>query len=312
MADSTTATLNYQLTNYAQGFWNDLKDVVSLAERLAPTTPVPGASGQFKKFSDKNSFLPYDTARAMGGDPNVMKVIATDDTYSCKPQALETRVDKTQTQQAGDAAIGIFDPDEAAVRTLLNGAALSHVKQVCDYVLANTTAVADRGNWSNVDIDPIDQLNEQLLALAKTVGSTQNMKLTLDLGAMNSLYSHPKVKARANGVQLPSVTAAQLSSLLIVPVDVFVGNVVYDTTGIGVTASKSRLLSSVALLHYSMPNASVYDPSPFKTFTVGAAGPVAGVRSYQAPNGLWTGHIIDWSRDIKQTSTASMIRLNIA
>ena len=30
-----SATLNYQLTSYAQGLWNDLKDVTSLAERLA-------------------------------------------------------------------------------------------------------------------------------------------------------------------------------------------------------------------------------------------------------------------------------------
>ena len=53
-----SATLNYQLTAYAQGLWNDLADVVKLAERLAPTTPVPGAAGQFKKFDDKNSFMP--------------------------------------------------------------------------------------------------------------------------------------------------------------------------------------------------------------------------------------------------------------
>ena len=38
-----SATLNYQLTNYAQGLFNDIGDVMKLAERLAPTTPVPGA-----------------------------------------------------------------------------------------------------------------------------------------------------------------------------------------------------------------------------------------------------------------------------
>ena len=59
-----SATLNYQLTAYAQGLWNDLVDVTKLAERLAPTTPVPGAAGQFKKFDDKNSFMPEATARA--------------------------------------------------------------------------------------------------------------------------------------------------------------------------------------------------------------------------------------------------------
>ena len=53
------ATLNYQLTAYAQGLWNDISDVIKLAERLAPTTPVPGAAGQFKKFED----IPEDDYR---------------------------------------------------------------------------------------------------------------------------------------------------------------------------------------------------------------------------------------------------------
>jgi hypothetical protein len=95
-----SATLNYQLTAYAQGLWNDLADVVKLAERLSPTTPVPGASGQFKKFDDKNSFMPEKTARALGGDPTVIAFSATDDTYSCKPQALEVRVDKIEARCA--------------------------------------------------------------------------------------------------------------------------------------------------------------------------------------------------------------------
>src|SRR5690242_2367079 len=93
-----SATLNYQLTAYAQGLMNDLADVIEVAERLAPTTPVPGAAGQFKKFDDKNSFMPEKTARALGGDPTLINFNATDDSYSCKPQALEVRVDKKEDQ----------------------------------------------------------------------------------------------------------------------------------------------------------------------------------------------------------------------
>src|ERR1700722_20141665 len=92
----SSATLNYQLTAYAQGLWNDIGDVIKLAERLAPTTPVPGASGQFKKFDDKNSFMGEKTARALGGDPVLIAFNATDDHYNAKPQALEVRVDKAE------------------------------------------------------------------------------------------------------------------------------------------------------------------------------------------------------------------------
>ncbi len=97
-----SATLNYQLTAYAQGLWNDISEVIKLAERLAPTTPVPGAAGQFKKFDDKNSFMPEKTARALGGDPVLIAFNATDDSYSCRPQALEVRVDKEEDQAAGN------------------------------------------------------------------------------------------------------------------------------------------------------------------------------------------------------------------
>lgn len=309
-----SATLNYQLTSYAQGLWNDLSDVVKLAERLAPTTPVPGASGQFKKFDDKNSFMPEKTARALGGDPTLIGFSASDDTYSCKPQALEVRVDKIEDQQAGAEG----DPlaaqllDEGKIRALLNKTALSHVLDVCGYVLANTSPVSGLGNWSNPDIDPIDQLDQALLSLSQNCGSTANIKITMDVGAWNTLRNHPLVKKRTQFTQIPNISLAQLNDALVFPVDLMAANVVYDQTRLGQAASKTRALSSVVLVHYSVPGATLYDPSAFKSFTVGGGSPVGNVMTYVAPNQLWRGHLVDWSRDIKQTSTLSMQRLNIS
>lgn len=314
MGDISSAVLNQQLTNYAQGHMNDLADVRALAERFAPSSPVPGASGQFKKFNDKNSFLPEDTARAVGGDPKIIAFAASDDTYACKPQALEVRVDKAEIDAAGNnsGAVGQQLLREGKIAAMLNKASLSHTVQVITAVLAAVSAQADVGVWSNADIDPIDQLDAQLDALTLDVGSSANIKLTLDVTAWRLLRSHPKVKARCNGVQVGGITREQLAGLLMLPVDVMVAAIVKDTTGVGVASSKARALSSTALLHYSVPNATIYDPSPFKTFTVGNGSPFGGVRSYEAPNGLWEGHIIDWSRDIKQTSTLAMRRLNIS
>ena len=314
MGDLSSATLNYQLTNYAQGHMNDLADSRALAERLAPSTPVPGASGQFKKFNDKNSFLPEDTARATGGDPKIIAFIASDDTYYCKPQALEVRVDKSELDAAGSnqGSLGQQLLREGKVGAMLNKASLSHTIQVINAVLNAVPAQPDRGVWSNPDIDPIDQLDEQLDLLTLDCGSSSNIKLTLDVGAWRALRNHPKVKARCTGVQVGGITRDQLQGLLMLPVDVMIAGIVKDTTGLGVTSSKVRALASTALLHYSAPNATVYDPTPFKTFTVGMGSPFGGVRSYDALNGLWEGHVIDWSRDIKQTSTLAMRRLNIS
>jgi hypothetical protein len=314
MGVESTATLNYPLTTYAQGHMNDLADLRALAERLAPSTPVPGSAGTFKKFNDKNSFLPEDTGRAMGGDPNVIGINATDDTYACKPQALEVRVDQAEIDAAGTGAgaLGQQLLREGKIAALLNKAALSHGVQVVTAVLAAVTAQAGYGNWSNPDIDPIDQLDEQLEQLSKDCGATSNIKMSIDVSAWKVLRRHPKIKTRTQFTQVGGITKQQLADILLFPVDVFVSNIAKDTTGLGVTSSKSRVLGSECLLHYSVPNATLYDPSPFKSFTVGMGSPFAGVRSYQAPNSLWEGHLIDWSRDIKQTSTLAMRRLTVS
>jgi hypothetical protein len=312
-----SATLNYQLTAYAQGLWNDLKDVVSLAERLAPTTPVPGAQGQFKKFDDKNSFMPENTKRALGGDPTLIKFSATDGFYNCTPNALEVRVDKVEDQQAGSEGDPVAAQllDQGKIAALMNKVALSHVKDVSDFVLANTSPVAGQGQFSSPDIDPIDQINALLLALSQDVGSTQNVKITMDLGVWAKLRANAKVKSRAvfgAADALQSISLAQLNAALLFPCDIMAANVVYDTTKLGVAPSKARIFDGVLLIHYSVPNATIYDPSAFKAFTVGPRAFTAGVRSYQAPNQLWRGHLLDWSRDLQATSALSVRRLNIS
>ena len=311
------ATLNYQLTAYAQGLWNDLADTMKLAERLAPTTPVPGAAGQFKKFDDKNSFLPQKTTRAIGSDPLVLKFNATDDYYSCQPQALEVRVDKEEEQASGTEGAELASEliDQGKIKALINQKALSHVKDVCDYVIANTTAIGGRGQFSNPDVNPIDQINEQLLAIAQDCGSTQNVKITMDLGVWNTIRNNPKVKANAifgAAGTVANISLDMLNAALLFPCDIMAANVVYDTTALDQTSSKARLMSGVLLVHYSVPGATLYDPSAFKSFTVGQSGLISGVRTYVAPNQLWRGHIADWSRDIKKTSALSVRRLNVS
>jgi len=311
-----SATLNYQLTAYAQGLWNDISDVVKLAERLAPTTPVPGAAGQFKKFDDKNSFMPEKTARALGGDPVLIAFNASDDSYSCKPQALEVRVDKEEDQAAGadggDVQYNLLD--QGKVRALVNKVALSHVLDVTTMVLNNTTPQAGYGTWSDPGVDPIDQINAQLLGIAQDCGSVQNVQITMDLGVWNTLRTHEQVKKRAlfgAGKSVDTISIDQLNAALIFPCDIMPANVIYDTTRLNQTPSKARVLGGVCLIHYSVPNATIYDPSAFKSFTVGAAGFLGNVRTYVAPNQLWRGHLVDWSRDIKQTSTLSLRRINV-
>ena len=311
MSRSTSASLNYQLTAYAQGYMNDLGAALSLAERLAPTTPVPGTTGQYKIFNDKNSFQVYNTSRVLGGDPTRVEFSATDGTFNCKPQALEITIDQEERRQVGeDNSVGNQLLDQGKIKALINLAALSHSNKVVAAVLAGLTAVADRGNWSNPDVDPIDQLDEQLDILTKEVGSVQNLKLDMDVTAWRTLRNHPKVKARTSGVQVGGITREQLAGLLMLPVDFQVSSIVKNSAALGQPPSKARVLASEVILHYSVPSATQYDPSAFKTFTAGMSS-LTAVRSYMSTNGFYDGHIIDWSEDIVQTSATAARRISV-
>lgn len=311
MGRTTSAVQNYQLTAYAQGYMNDLAQTLTLAERLAPSTPVPGSTGQYKTFDDKNSFSVYNTSRTLGGDPKRIEFGATDATYSCAPQALEITIDKEERRQAGEGnALAQQLLDQGKIKALLNITALSHVDKVVTAVLAAVSAVSARGNWSNPDVDPIDQLDEQLSAIATVAGSTQNLKLDMDLGAWITLRNHPKVKARTSGVQVGGISQQQLNQLLAIPVDLMVSSIVKNTAALGQTVSKARVMASEVLIYYSLPNPTLYDPSAFKTFVAGLSS-LTAVRSYMAPNGFYDGHVVDWSEDVKQTSSAAIKRLTI-
>lgn len=311
MGRQTSAVQNYQLTAYAAGYMNDLAQTLTLAERLAPSTPVPGSVGQFKIFDDRNSFQVYNTTRVMGGDPVRVEFGASDGTYSCAPQALEITIDKEERRQAGEGnALAQQLLDQGKIKALLNLTALAHVNKTVTAVLDAVSAVSGRGNWSNPDVDPIDQLDEQLNAIATVVGSTQNLKLDMDLGAWITLRNHPKVKARTNGVQVGGISQQQLNQLLAIPVDFMVSSIVKNTAQLGQTVSKARVLASEVLIYYSLPNPTLYDPSAFKTFVAGLSS-LTSVRSYMAPNGFYDGHVVDWSEDIKQTSSAAIKRLTI-
>lgn len=313
MGRESSATLNYQLTNFAQGHMNDLAASMELAERLAPTVQVPGGAGQYKVFDDENSFAVYNTARALGGEANRIQFAATDAYYNTKPQALEVTVDQEERAKAGTAGGALAQQllDEGKIKALLNNVSLAHVNKVTTAVLAALTAVSDRGNWSNPDVDPIDQLDEQIDALSLLVGSTQFIKVTMSVGSWRTIRNHPKVKSRVNGTQATPLTRQQLVDSLVIPVDLGIYNIVKHTTALGQsTRTKARVLAGEVLLHYSVPSPTEYDPSAFKTFTMNRSM-VTSVRTYSAPSGRYDVHAVDWSEDIKQTSTVAALRLTI-
>jgi hypothetical protein len=311
MSRRTSATLNYQLTNFAQGHMNDVAATMELAERLSPTVVVPGGAGQYKQFNDLNSFQLYVTDRALGGGAKRIEFAATDAFYNTEPQALEVTVDQEEREKAGDDAFAQQVLDQGKIKALINGASLSHVKKVVDAVVAAVGAVAGRGNWSNPDVDPLEQLDEQIDELSKAVGQTGGIMVTMSVGAWRTLRNHPKVKARVNGAQATPLTRQQLVDSLVIPVNLGIYGISYNTAALGQAQAKARLANDDVFIHFSVPSPTEYDPSAFKCFTK-SRSMVTSVRTYRDPSDRFDVHAVDWSEDIKQTSTISMKRLRLS
>lgn len=309
----TTSTINYVLTNYAQGFANDLLRAQMIVAALCPTVMVTGAAGGYKKFDDRNSFSVYNTQRGLGGKARRILFGASDGTFNAEPQALEVTVDDHERElaAAGGGELGNELLDQGKVRALLNSTALSHVDKIVTAVIAALTAVANRGQWSNPDVDPIDQLDEQLDTLSNDVGSVDNINLTLSTTAWRLLRDHPKVKARCTGVQVGGISRDQLAGMLLFPVNVVLGAISKVSNKEGqASVTKGSVVGANAIFTYSTPGATVYDPSAFKCFTTGAGG-VQAVRTYRAEDNRSDVHAVDWSEDIQQTSSLAAKRLAI-
>lgn len=305
MSRETTATINHQLTAFAQGHMNDLAQAYALANRLCPIVPVPGAHGQYKVFNDDNSFTVYNTERAMGGDPTRIRFSATDAYFNCSPQALEITVDEHERTQAGAEQDMLW---QDKITALTNARALSFAHKRVAFVLANTTAEAGLGNFSSPDVDPVATFDKVISDLALACGAMTPIQITLDWNSWRIIRNHPLVSKRATGVQVSGISIEQFASMLSTPVDIMAANVVFKSTQQATT--KTRLLAGNVLFTYSVPNPTRYDPSAFKCFTAGPNN-VASVRTWQALNGLYEGAMLDWTEDLKLTSSKAVKRLAI-
>jgi hypothetical protein len=98
--------------------------------------------------------------------------------------------------------------------------------------------------------------------------------------------------------------------MLLFPVEIRAGMLVYNAARLGQTPAKARVLGNNVLLTFASQSPTVYDPSGWKVFTTGP-GRVDSVRTYSDPSDRFDVHAIDWSEDVKQTSSLATKRLAI-
>jgi len=295
------------LTNYARGLLQDRTK--TLANFIAPHVNTFSAAGFYKAFDDKNAFVIYATDRAIGGEARRIEFRDEDRRYNCSPQALEIAIDDHERSLAGETdPLGI---EQAKIETLLISAAVSHEDKVYKTVLSKVDPVTGVGNWSDPDVDPIKEINDQLLWGATQTGMLYN-RMAIDIGSFNVLANHPKVLARQPGAALIGTTPEQIAKMTLNPgLDIRVGILSKDASKFGAGRNVQNIAGNNVLLFIGNDTPTLYDPSFAKTFVTQGGG-VDAVRMYRGERNRSDILAIDWSEDIQVVSTLSGRRIAIS
>lgn len=300
------------LTQYAAGLMQDLASVLRIANLLAPVVPTGGTSGLFNKFDDTQAFKAYAAlvaSRAIGAHATAIQLLSTTSNYNAKPYGLRIPIDQTERANAGDA-VGLLE--QAKVRTLQINCAISYLASVVAAAKAAVSAMANKGDWGNPNVDPIAELNAAIKAVWLATGMVPNTVL-FDFGAWCLFSSHPKIAGRMPGADLAQVSPDRIQRLLVNPackVEI-VETAVLSGGGLGnASATKAGILGGSVLVLNSSPVPTAYDPSFMKSFAP-SAQLFTDVYEYpEAPHLTWLEN--DWTVDPQVVASGLCKRIDVS
>lgn len=306
------AAINQTLTNYASGVLNDLQSAT--ADFLAPPVTVPATIGQYKAYDNKNAFQVHETARGVGGPARRIFMDVSEPTFNCMPQALEITIDDSERDAAG--TINPLDLEQAKVKTLVQSSVVSHERHVITTaatITADTTTVGGgvMGKWGLAAVDPVVQLDYIIEGIAKSTGNLPNAIL-MGMTAWRRFRNNAKVIEKQPGAALIGLNSGQASAMLINPgAEIRISTMAYDTTKEGKTRNQAFVNGDDVYVFIRSASPTIYDPSAMKTF-VGGRGGVTAVREYRDESSRSDIYAVDWSRDVKITSTICIERITTA
>jgi hypothetical protein len=304
---ASAANVNRHLTNFASGLAQDR--AAALANFIAPPVVTGLASGQFKRYSEKNDFQVLDTGRAIGGTRKRVEFAATDPFFNCLPQGLETTIDDHERKLAGDD--NVINLQEAKIRNLVGAGTHSHEKKVFDAIKAAKTATGSIGEWSNAAKDPVAEIDSQIEAIAIATGRMPN-RIVFGIGAWRVFRNHPKVVSRQPGAELIGLTAEQAARMMLNPeLQIRIGVLGADAAKFGAGKNVSNIVGGEVFLFYGSDTPDQYDPSFAKTFTT-SPGMVDAVREYRDDRAASDVFYVDWSEDIQVVAADSGRRITLS
>lgn len=305
---ASAANVNRHLTNFASGLSQDRS--ASLANFIAPIVVTGLASGQFKRYSDKNDFQVLDTARAVGGTRKRIEFAATDPFFNCLPQGLETTIDDHERDMAGGT--GVVNLQEAKIRNLVGASYHSHEKRVFDLIKAGKAATGGVGVWSNpANNDPVADIDAQIEAIAIATGRMPN-RIVFGIGAWRTFRNHSKVLARQPGAELIGLQPGQAARMMVNPeMEIRIGILSADAAKVGAAKNVSNIVGGEVFIFFGSDSPDQYDASFAKTFTT-SPGMVDAVREYRDDRAASDVYYVDWSADIQVVATDSGRRITLS
>lgn len=292
---------------YAQGAAQ--RSTQPVAAFLAPPVEVSSAVGNYKVYTNVNTFKVPDTKRSLGGRAVQIGWNASDGTYNCTPNALDFPVDKLESYEdtAGENIFREAADEVAAV------AALAHEKTVLDLAIATVGAGSSLSETSSDDV--IDQMDAQILNVIKAAkyGSLMGVGVLMGATYWRKIKNHASVKGRfvsGGKSQFAVPTLNDFGRLLIAEPEVRTSFMVYDTAAAGVAESISFVLDKACLIFARMATPNRRDPSFMKTFRLRGQWMVPG--AYETEDGRGEVAKMDWSEQVVVGNSAAAARLNVA
>lgn len=304
---ASAAVRNTYLTNYASGLAQERKN--SLANFIAPIVAVGAASGQYKKYSDKNDFQVLDTSRAIGGARKRIEFAATDPFFNCLPQGLETSIDDHERRLAGED--GQNSLQESRIKNLVGAAFRSHEKKVFEIVKDAKEATGGVGVWSNTANDPVAEIDAQILAIAAATGMVPN-RIIFGIGAWHAFRNHPLVKSRQPGAEVVGVSGDQAMRMMLNPQMEFrMGILSADSSKFGAAKNATNIVGAEVFIFYGSNEPDQMDSSFAKTFAT-TDSMIDSVRQYRQENAASDVYYVDWTEDIQVVAAECARRITIS
>lgn len=295
-------TYNSHLTELAQAAVADEKD--SISTLLFPMVKVPTAIGSYKKRDIDNAFRSYDTLLARGNSAKSIDINAEEAFYKVKPHALKVGTWQFDIDQEGGD-----EERESNLQDLLSAQLISREVEAVSIFKAGIPVTSGAGNWSAADSNPVEELNNLILQIHKSIGRMPT-HLVIGLGAWSILQTNAKMLSRIGGVDV-DVTVERVQRMLVHPgIKVVVASLPYQPAARGVKGEKAYIMGADVFCFYTQDAPTRNDMSVAKDFTLTPGGPEVLTRDDEER--MEKVDTLYWSSDRKVTCPAAGARLEIS